>query len=328
MKILIIYMLLIFSSSIYAQWEDPIHGITIEAPPKPFKRNPMTAIKSVNANWIAIVPYCFSPKGSNSLKFDKGFWWGEGIEGVTEQIRLAKENGLYVMVKPQVWLSHTWIGGLDFDEKADFEQWWQSYQSFIFTFMDVAEKYDVEMFCIGTEMKILAKKYPSHFKKFISKCRERFSGKLTYAANWDEYKDITFWSELDYIGVDAYFPLLNKENPNVEELENAWLPIVNQLKFISNVYQKPILFTEYGYLSVPATTYNTWELEKKIDSLPMDENSQAVAFEALFKTFQKQDFWHGGFIWKWTPSLDQKKPKRYTPQFKKAETIIEKFYKI
>jgi hypothetical protein len=37
--------------------------------------------------------------------------------------------------------------------------------------------------------------------------RKIYTGKLTYAANWDDFDKVPFWKELDYIGIDAYFPL-------------------------------------------------------------------------------------------------------------------------
>ena len=46
-----------------------------------------------------------------------------------------------------------------------------------------------------------------------------YSGKLTFGANWYlEYEDVTFWDDLDYIGIQAYFPLTKKENQGVDEL--------------------------------------------------------------------------------------------------------------
>ena len=30
---------------------------------------------------------------------------------------------------------------------------------------------------------------------------------------------VTFWDELDFIGIDAYFPLSDKKSPTIEDLE-------------------------------------------------------------------------------------------------------------
>ena len=35
-----------------------------------------------------------------------------------------------------------------------------------------------------------------------------YSGKLVYSANWgEEFEQLSFWNELDFIGIDCYYPL-------------------------------------------------------------------------------------------------------------------------
>jgi len=50
-------------------------------------------------------------------------------------------------------------------------------------------------------------------EKLIKKIREVYRGKLTYAAEGINAKNIEFWDALDYIGIDAYFALTDKINP-------------------------------------------------------------------------------------------------------------------
>jgi hypothetical protein len=47
---------------------------------------------------------------------------------------------------------------------------------------------------------------------------------LTYAANWDKYDQVSFWDELDFIGIQAYFPLTDQTNPSAEEIKKGWNP--------------------------------------------------------------------------------------------------------
>ena len=72
-----------------------------------------------------------------------------------------------------------------------------------------------------------------------------------------------------------------------------------------------------------------WELEANMRNMPLNEQAQANAITALFEVFWKQDWWHGGFLWKWYPNLSGEKAKRhmdYTPQGKQAEAVIRKWY--
>lgn len=303
-----------------------IAGITIEAPPKPYDKNPMPDIAQVSANWVVVVPYGFTKsQGEEVIYGEKMYWWGESPQGVRKTIELAHQEGFCVMVKPQVWLQHQWIGDLSFSDEALYAKWWASYVAYIDTITQICDEYGVEMFCIGTEVKQLSTK-TADWKALIRRVRSRYKGLLTYAANWDEYEQIAFWNELDFIGINAYFPVLNKSNATAEEIATAWQPTVKKLEHFSNKQGKPILFAEYGFLSVERNTFNTWELEKKIADLPEDEQAQANAFEGLYQAFWHQPFWHGGFIWKWTPNLTAKHPKQYSPQYKLATQTIKRWF--
>lgn len=63
----------------------------------------------------------------------------------------------------------------------------------------------------------------------IAAVRRRFTGPLTYAANWDPgYKAVPFWSLLDYVGIDEYHPLRTvSETPSVDSSSqhgDRWSP--------------------------------------------------------------------------------------------------------
>jgi hypothetical protein len=64
-------------------------------------------------------------------------------------------------------------------------------------------------------------KRPEYWSQLIKKIKKIYF-KLTYAANWDDFDKVPFWNELDYIGIDAYFPLSNATTPSVLELNDAW----------------------------------------------------------------------------------------------------------
>jgi hypothetical protein len=60
--------------------------------------------------------------------------------------------------------------------------------------------------------------------------KKNLLGKLTYAANWDDFDKVPFWNELDYIGIDAYFPLSNATTPSVLELNDAWQQHIKKIE--------------------------------------------------------------------------------------------------
>ena len=70
-------------------------------------------------------------------------------------------------------------------------------------------------------------------------------------------------------------------------------------------------------------------MEKVINECKINQQAQANALQALFETFYGEEFWAGGFIWKWFPEGQGHEgypAKDYTPQGKLAENILRDFY--
>lgn len=329
----VLFLFIFFNShfSIFKDEEIKIKGITMVAPPDPFPENPMEAIKNTNANWIAVIPYAFSRKGKPEVHFQisGGQWWGERPEGIRESIRLAKEAGLHIMLKPQVWMHDEWVGNMDFDMEEDWKRWEKDYRSYILQNVKLAEELKVDMVCIATEYNIAAIKRANYFRTLINEIKSIYSGKLTYCASWNDYQNIPFWEVLDYIGISAYFPLIDEATPNIDKLLEAWKHLTPEMEHLSNRVNKPILFTEFGYLSVDGCAGKSWEIEKRVDQLNINQKAQSIAYDALFKSFWEKPWWVGGFVWKWFPNgagHEGYPEKDYTPQGKEAESVLRTWY--
>ncbi|WP_148230052.1 glycoside hydrolase family 113 [Marivirga tractuosa] len=324
-----------FSSSLFFEEEDTIQnprikGFNLVAPPKPFTVDSLHKIKSLGANWVSIVPYAFCNANTAEIVFDNPRqWWGEKPEGVKESIAMAKSLGLKVMLKPHLWVGgQGWAGDLDFESDSLWQVFEMKYAEYIGTYAKIADSMNVELYCIGTEIRTSTKNRNAFWLNLIETTRHDFSGKLTYAANWDEYNQIEFWNELDYIGIDAYFPLSENKSPTKHELMEAWKKPKKEIKAIADEYQKPILFTEYGYESIDYNTMGHWKLSK--DTLSVNFENQEIAFEALFDSFREESWFSGGFIWKWhlyAFKNSNRTFKAYTPQNKPALKTIESEFK-
>jgi hypothetical protein len=310
---------------------DKIKGMTLVAPHAPFKNAAMQEIQVTKSQWIAVVPYGFTRMGTPTLRYEGNGWqdWGESYEGVKVSIDSAHKAGLKVMLKPQVWVGGGWIGGLDFGTNEDWEKWEKDYEKYILPFAKIADSTGVELLCIGTEIKQSATKRPQFWRNLIAKTRAVYLGKLVYAANWDEYNLVSFWNELDYIGIDAYFSLVPKADPSVSELVAAWKPHLTAIQTYQKQQNKPVLFTEFGYMPIDSCTYKSWEIEKRRRGMPINESAQAKAIDALFTAFWAETWWKGGFLWKWFPEVkatDGRELKDYTPQGKQAIGVLQKWY--
>ena len=307
-----------------------VKGVTLEAPPRPTPDSPLMKITEVNANWIAIIPFGFTRQESAQVQFNSDRqWWGERTAGVRETIIHAHNRQLKVMLKPQLWIRGSWTGDLSFEQEGQWETWEQSYTDFILTFAHLADSLQVDLFCLGTEFRNAIAARPAFWFNLIHQVRQIYHGSLTYAANWDDFDQVPFWDSLDYVGINAYFPLLRDENPTVEALIKAWKPYRKKIHNWSARMKKPVLFTEYGYLSVDGCAFNTWELEDRLPDCRTNELAQANAYEALFTVWSQEPYWQGGFLWKWYPQINRHHrhlDKDYTPQGKIAQNVITRWF--
>jgi len=313
-------------SSIFAPsllGKEKIGGLTLEAPPRPFTEEKFSEIESLNLNWVAVVPYAFMKSESPTVHYDpsaKGRWWGESLVGVETQIQSAQKRGLKVMLKPQVWIQRGfYTGKMKFKSEGEWEAFESSYRNYILTLLnsDICKK--VDALCIGTEFDIAVHERPQFWKKLITECRQLFTGKLTYAANWDALEGTSFWGDLDAIGANAYFPI------NLKKPKKSWVKNLNQLKSLHEKYGKPVIFTEYGYRSVEKTTVEPWaEAGKRSPNL----EQQKTALKLLYQEVWGKPWFNGGFLWKWKlRPAGGPKDRGYTVQDKPAAEVVAQVYK-
>lgn len=304
-----------------------IKGVSMVAPVNPIDETALNPILNVHANSIALMPYAFFNPGNPVIKYNKkGQWWGESDEGVIACIQLAHQQKLSVMLKPHLWISHgAYTGAFTLNAEADWQLWENSYTAYILHFASIADSLKAELFCLGTELGASIQARPQYWSTLIDTLRKVYHGKLTYAANWDDYSRVPFWEKLDYIGVDAYFPLAADKTPEVNTIKKGWVKYMKELEQVSRQYNKPILFTEYGYRNVDNTTAEPW---KENDGEQNDE-AQANALEAFFESFAGKSWFAGGYVWKWY--VDESRSGRqkidFTPQNKPAEKVIAAWYK-
>jgi hypothetical protein len=258
----------------------------------------------------------------------KGQWYGETNEGAKQYIQELRKKKIKIMLKPQIWVWHgEFTGYIKMNNEADWEILESSYSKFILENAALAQDVNAEIFCIGTELEKFIDNRPDYWFKLISEIKQIYKGKLTYAANWDEFKRTPFWDSLDFIGVDAYFPVSDSKTPTVQECLTGWEQHKKVISTISEKYKKPVLFTEYGYRSVDYSGKEPWKSDTNMIHVNMD--AQTNTTRALFETFWKEDWFAGGFIWKWFHNHSKaggENNSQFTPQNKPVEALIRKQY--
>ena len=133
---------------------------------------------------------------------------------------------------------------------------------------------------------------------------------------------------LDFIGVDAYFPVSDNKTPSLEECLEGWKTHKQVICNMSLKHSKPILFTEYGYRSVDYSGKSPWISDRSMNQVNLE--AQTNTTQALFETFWNEEWFAGGFVWKWFHSHDKvggEDNHMFTPQNKPAEALLRKQYK-
>lgn len=252
-------------------------------------------------------------------------------ESIVHAIQTIHSLGMKAMIKPHLELVDTsggsWRGEIACAPE-DWDKWFESYKKFVLHYAELAEQNKTEIFCIGTELSSVAViKEESWRDKIIYPVREVYKGPLTYGANWnEEYLNVVFWKYLDYIGIDAYFPLSDKDRPTLEEIKKGWEPWAKEMEEFQAKQKKPVLFTEVGYCSAEGTTREPWNEPINTAGNP---GLQADCYEALYQIFWNKEWLYGIYWWKWGPDVRMggTQNRSYTPQRKPAQKTITKWYK-
>ncbi|PWH83490.1 glycoside hydrolase [Algibacter marinivivus] len=309
-----------------------INGVSFVASGKAINQTDVKPVVNVNANYAAIMPFGFI-RNLNDPEINHNTdrqWFGETRAGAKQYIGELRKRGVKIMIKPQIWVWHgEFTGFIEMKNEADWKTLEASYTSFILEYADLANEVKAELFCIGTELEKFIENRPEYWSNLIEKIKAKYKGKLTYAANWDEFKRTPFWTKLDYIGVDAYFPVSDKKTPSVVDCLEGWKKHKAVIYNMSQKYQKPILFTEYGYRSVDFSGKAPWVSDRSMNQVNLE--AQTNTTQALFETFWKEEWFAGGFIWKWFHEHDKvggEDNSRFTPQNKPVEALLRKQYKL
>ncbi len=257
-------------------------------------------------------------------------------ETLISAINYIHSLGMKVMLKPHLENdSGIWRGFINPTERAT---WFASYGTILNRLAVLAETYDVESLCLGAELVHMTSpvRNPDNtgrWNSLIADVRSQYSGFITYSANWGggsftEAEEIAFWDNLDAIGISGYFPLAtDKANPTVEELMASWTVHYNSMvKPLSDANKgMKILFTEGGYRNITGANTTPWDWEKKGES---NDELQANLYEALFRFWGSKSDFVGLHFWHWStnPYAGGNMDTDYTPQNKRAQDVITKWY--
>jgi hypothetical protein len=314
-------------------------GVSWVAMPEEVTAEHFVPLRRGHVDWIVQTPFGWQERHDSTrirLATDGGVFWGETDIGIETTTRLAREAGIETLLKPHIWLTQAggkWRTDIAMKSDADWRAWFASYRSFILHYAELAERLGIEALCVGTELHRTAVEREADWHELIDEVRSVYSGRLTYAANWyREFEEIGFWNLLDFIGVQAYFPLAEHENPDLETLKRGWRPHLEAIERVQSREDRPVLFTEIGYTSTATAAIRPWEwIEPSAEVASVVElQTQANCYEAFFETFWDKSWVAGAYFWKWYPSTHGPEAEAFnrgfTPQAKPAGRVMARWY--
>lgn len=312
-------------------------------------------VNQIHAQWIAAIPegtidrstLQILPDSSNSN-------WSETKAGIINLIELSQESGMRIMLKPQVVLGENimpndllnelasyvnlqyeeitdktygakWRGDFIAASENDWRHWEYSYEQYILEYARLAKDYNVDIFCIGTELREFVIHRPNFWNTLIQKVRSIYKGPLTYSANWDEFDIVPFWSKLDFIGTNTYFPIAEDRTPNVKKVFSSWRKIRTRIRKVSQRENKKVLITEYGYRNVDYAGLHPW-LHVNGHRQPTNDSAQFNLYEAFFKALWNESWIMGGFGWNWIYEAQPVGNTDFSIQGKPALQVVTKYY--
>jgi hypothetical protein len=208
---------------------------------------------------------------------------------------------------------------------ADKDAWFASYRRRIRHYARLAERLHVQTLEIGAELRSLTGPDDAgRWRRVIRVARRNFDGRLSYAANWDEYRQITWWRRLDEIAIDAYFPLADGPSPSEEAVIDAWSSFHGQhylddLAALAERFHRRIVFAELGYPSSRGALITPWLAG---DTYSAEE--QVTGLDAAFRALAGRPWFAGAYVWHWSvdPSAGGPGDTDHTIQGKPAEETV------
>ena len=324
--------------------------------------NSLPALAGTGANAAALAfEYGIDVKNS-AVYADANYTESQSVIAAT--IAEAKGRGLSVMVRPLLdFLDPAKIGPYSVgDWRSTYNPtnpaaFFASYKTMIVAIAQLAQANGAASLSIGAELdQLTGPAYLSYWTDIITSVRAVFSGKLTYSADWDDNispwqgqhglsagtgnltTQVSFWSQLDYLGIDCYAPLSDAGNPTLAGLVTGWTStpsdptslavtgnqsLISYFAGVATQAGKPLLFTEIGYESANDAAKQPSGTSTNV----YDPALQANLYSAFFAAWQQSgnNSLLGVYFWNWDPNVAEVGPgngPNFSPQGQPAQAVV------
>lgn len=274
--------------------------------------------RTSGGEWITIIKTYYQETTSASHIFDDSLKT-PSASAIDTIVLEAQQLGLKIGMVPHVDVrAGNWRGDIS---PHDVDAWFTQYISLIVIFAQQAQRLHVDLFSIGCEFKALSTKPQWH--NVIDSVRHYYTGELTYCANWNEYQQISFWDNLDYVGIDWYVPLHTGQQSTLEQEQSTLELFVTELGRWAGT--RKILLTEIGFPSQHEATLTPWLAPT---TGTKDWAMQAECYRMILETFPHRPWFAGLFWWEWEAErYEPEYPRNFNPAGKNAEEVLHEFWR-
>lgn len=173
-------------------------------------------------------------------------------------IRAAHQRHIRVLLRPlldeaSLHTAGKWRGQI---APSSTGAWFASYTNLVMGYAQLAQAENVEIIDIGTELDSLQSS-TQQWLNLIASVRGVYHGQLTYSANWAIWYPSFGWA-LDFLSVDAFFPLAVPVNASQQQLVAAWGQWVARANGFGYSYGKHVVFTELGTTAEVGSFQQPW----------------------------------------------------------------------
>jgi len=283
-------------------------------------------------NWISVTPFGrIWSLSSTEVLLDFEAPYEDNRLGLAEMVAQAHRRGIRVLLIPHLWVeTGGWRGEIDPGSESRWLAYQESYRRFVLAWARDAGRWGVDAFSIGVECKSWSGRFAPYWHSLIADVRDLFPGLLTYSANWDEVENVIFWDHLDLIGVNAFYPLADRDDAAYEQYVTHAQGALDNLHETAQTLQMPALLVEVGYTTRRNAAVQPWLWPDDMQDVVIDEWEQARALTALIEAAAQREWIAGVFIWRYYANLDdvsQEAEWGFSPHGKLAEQAFEAIYR-
>ncbi|WP_232379466.1 glycoside hydrolase family 113 [Polyangium fumosum] len=288
----------------------------------------MDEAKALGSTWVSLTPFGrvwdLAPNGID-LTFEAPF--AENRANVLHAMAQAHARGLKVFLVPHLWVeTGGWRALIDPGDDAAWERWAAAYKRFLLTWAEVAAEGGAEMLSVGVELRsFVTTGRAALFYPIIQEVRRVYPGLLTYSANWDDAEDTLIFGELDLVGINAFYPLADKDGAGREALLAGGRKVAEGIERLAAMWGRPVVLTEIGYTTRKDPAIRPWEWPDGMKDVTIDEEAQALAYEALLAPLLDSRSCAGFFVWRYYADPDdvsQEAAWGFSPRGKLAELVL------